>query len=221
MAGPLGARPICADPWCASCWAATSALLKASSAGERRRDVSTTEHPGRCGPCSDCTAALRDYEALLGFVSRLLRPARDPLLSFGIPPKLNQKLQRSRVSGAAMFVRPSRHKLPRGAKPHWVVYIRGKETIPTWPVTENALRLHASRYGPEGVADVAATSLVASEAQAIAADTEHSKSRKRRTTRTLREQVVELRRRGLIPAAIADTLNVADRRVKEILRDAA
>jgi hypothetical protein len=44
--------------------------------------------------------------------------------------------------------------------------------------------------------------------------------RRRPTTAPMRTQVLELYERGLILAAIADTLNVSDRRVQEILRDA-
>lgn len=44
--------------------------------------------------------------------------------------------------------------------------------------------------------------------------------RRRQTTTALRSQVAELYDRGLVLAAIADTLNVSDRRVRELLRDA-
>jgi hypothetical protein len=45
-------------------------------------------------------------------------------------------------------------------------------------------------------------------------------SRQRRSTPALREQVVGLHERGLLPTVIADTLNVSDRRVRELLRAA-
>lgn len=45
-------------------------------------------------------------------------------------------------------------------------------------------------------------------------------ARRRSTTGALRLQVAELYDRGLVIAAIADTLNVSDRRVKGLLRDA-
>lgn len=44
--------------------------------------------------------------------------------------------------------------------------------------------------------------------------------RRRPTTPGLRVQVLELRDRGLVVAAIADTLNISDRRVREILHGA-
>jgi transcriptional regulator len=43
---------------------------------------------------------------------------------------------------------------------------------------------------------------------------------RRRTTECLRVKVLNLHERGVVPAAIADTLNVSDRRVKEIVRAA-
>lgn len=43
--------------------------------------------------------------------------------------------------------------------------------------------------------------------------------RQRRSSAELREQVVGLRERGLVLAAIADTLNISDRRVRQLLRD--
>jgi len=44
--------------------------------------------------------------------------------------------------------------------------------------------------------------------------------RRRQTTPALRGQVTELYDRGLVIVAIADTLNLSDRRVRELLRDA-
>lgn len=43
--------------------------------------------------------------------------------------------------------------------------------------------------------------------------------RQQRTSATLRQEVVDLRERGLVPSAIADALNVSDRRVASILRE--
>ena len=43
--------------------------------------------------------------------------------------------------------------------------------------------------------------------------------RRRRTSEQLRREVAELRGRGMVPLAIADSLNVSDRRVSEILRE--
>jgi len=40
-----------------------------------------------------------------------------------------------------------------------------------------------------------------------------------RTTVPLRQQVADLRERGLVPTVIADVLNLSDRRVESILRD--
>lgn len=45
--------------------------------------------------------------------------------------------------------------------------------------------------------------------------------RHRRSSAALRAEILELHERGLIPAAIADALNVSDRRVKALLPKAA
>ena len=44
--------------------------------------------------------------------------------------------------------------------------------------------------------------------------------RRRRSSAQLRQEVIDLNKRGLVVAAIANQLNVADRRVKEILAEA-
>ena len=49
---------------------------------------------------------------------------------------------------------------------------------------------------------------------------DRSQRRRRQTTPALRGQITELYDRGLVVAVIADTLNVSDRRVRELLRDA-
>ena len=45
--------------------------------------------------------------------------------------------------------------------------------------------------------------------------------RQRRSTPNVKGQVLELHSRGVVTPAIADTLNLSDRRVKEIIRTAA
>src|SRR5262249_14504404 len=47
------------------------------------------------------------------------------------------------------------------------------------------------------------------------AEVARSTKRRRHTTKGLREQVRDLHRRGVVVAAIADTLNVSDRRVRQ------
>ena len=44
--------------------------------------------------------------------------------------------------------------------------------------------------------------------------------RTRRTTESMKTKVLNLHARGVVPAAISDTLNISDRRVSEILRAA-
>jgi DNA-binding NarL/FixJ family response regulator len=94
---------------------------------------------------------------------------------------------------------------------------------------------HLERYGPELLLETAATFLSAQELlelELAVAGHGHRNGkpaggkngkprlqRQRRTTPRLREQVLELHRRGLLPAAIADQLNLSDRRVAEIIAD--
>jgi len=48
-----------------------------------------------------------------------------------------------------------------------------------------------------------------------------TKKRQRRTSLPLRAQVLSLRRRGLVPSAIANALNVSDARVRAVLKQVA
>jgi hypothetical protein len=86
------------------------------------------------------------------------------------------------------------------------------------PPTEDALRRHARRFGRECVSGVAEAYGYTALAAELA---ETSGGRTRATSETLRAQVLALHARGVLPAAIADTLNVSDRRVKTLLREAA
>jgi hypothetical protein len=86
---------------------------------------------------------------------------------------------------------------------------------------------HAEKFGPELVVETAAGSLSADELAHLEAEIallgrrngKPARSRQRRTTDALREQVLVLRDRGLLPTVIADTLNVSDRRVQTILAE--
>jgi hypothetical protein len=78
--------------------------------------------------------------------------------------------------------------------------------------TVQALQRHAQRFGPEGVNEIAE---VYGDLTAVPASV--GPKRMRRTGLSLRSQVLALRDRGIVPSAIADTLNVSDRRVREIL----
>jgi hypothetical protein len=77
-----------------------------------------------------------------------------------------------------------------------------------------ALYVHAEKFGPEGVNETAQVYGVNMKVKKAAP----KPKRRRRTTAELRHQVLELHRRKIVPAAIADTLNVSDRRVAQILR---
>jgi hypothetical protein len=84
--------------------------------------------------------------------------------------------------------------------------------------TEAALRKHARRFGNECVSEIAdAYGLTATAAELA----ETSGKRQRRTTESLRAQVIALRDRGVVPAAIGDTLNISDSRVRKLLAQAA
>jgi hypothetical protein len=79
------------------------------------------------------------------------------------------------------------------------------------PSAERLLR-HAERFGPELVKETAAELGVSLRVKAGPRP-----KRRRRTSAELLAQVAELRSRGLLPAAIADALNVSDRRVRDVL----
>jgi hypothetical protein len=85
------------------------------------------------------------------------------------------------------------------------------------PPTVEAFHRHAERFGPELVRDTAAAFGIDLRARNTAA----KPKRQRRTGPSLKSQVLELRGRGIMPTAIADALNISDRRVREILRAAA
>jgi hypothetical protein len=86
---------------------------------------------------------------------------------------------------------------------------------------------HAELFGPECVVETAAAYLPAAEVARLEIELARlnrkggkprpAARRQRRTTWSLLEQVRELDRRGMVSAAIADTLNVSDRRVTAIL----
>ena len=84
--------------------------------------------------------------------------------------------------------------------------------------TAEGLHKHADRFSPDGVAEITdayrLTLLNVSAAPASKA------KRARRTSETMKTKVLNLHERGVVPAAIADTLNISDRRVSEILRAA-
>jgi hypothetical protein len=91
-----------------------------------------------------------------------------------------------------------------------------KRAFPKAPTVER-LHKHAAKFDAEGVKEIA---------DAYAIDFHLKKTnpeapkKARRTNDELRRQVVDLRARGLRTAVIADTLNVSDRRVQEIVRSA-
>jgi hypothetical protein len=84
--------------------------------------------------------------------------------------------------------------------------------------SELALQRHARRYGKECVSEIADAYGLTSAAAELA---ETSGKRRRRTSETMRAQVIALHERGVVPAAIADALNISDSRVRKLLAQAA
>ena len=86
--------------------------------------------------------------------------------------------------------------------------------------TEEAFRKHRHSHGGEGIAEVAGSydlKAAAREAKRL----EPKAKRNRRTNAELRAEVLALHERGLVPTAIADVLNLSDRRVKTLVQQAA
>lgn len=84
--------------------------------------------------------------------------------------------------------------------------------------TLDQFRRHAQRFGPDCVIETARGLLPDPQVQDLALDLGELAGGKRRpTTPSMTEQVIDLADRGLVPAAIADALNISDRRVAEIL----
>ena len=80
-------------------------------------------------------------------------------------------------------------------------------------------RIEYAGAGGEWNVEIPTLELSAKKQAALAAARAAGTGYRRRTTVPLRRQVAELRERGLVPTAIADVLNLSDRRVKSILRE--
>ena len=93
---------------------------------------------------------------------------------------------------------------------------RGHSTVLAVP-SGDALHRHSQRFGPELVNETGKLLGVDANVKRQPAKVK----RQRRTTADVSAQVVELHGRGIVDAAIADTLNLSDRRVREILTTAA
>jgi hypothetical protein len=83
-----------------------------------------------------------------------------------------------------------------------------------YSVTAKALEKHARKFGPDGVEEIAVW-----EGLALPADVTRKLPQKRRTTVGLKQQVADLRARGVLPSGIANVLNISERRARAILRD--
>jgi hypothetical protein len=91
-------------------------------------------------------------------------------------------------------------------------------TEPLAPPSHEALAKHARRFGRDCVAETALEYGLTASAAELA---ESIGSRQRRTSDELRAQVAALRQRGVVPAGIADVLNISDSRVRKLLAQAA
>jgi hypothetical protein len=89
---------------------------------------------------------------------------------------------------------------------------------------------HAELFGSELVVETAADDLTSSGLVVLETELallarrngkrngKPAATRQRRTTPDLQRQVTALRALGMVPAAIADTLNISDRRCRELIR---
>ena len=90
-----------------------------------------------------------------------------------------------------------------------------RSQFPDAPTSEE-LHRHVARFGPDGVAEIRDAYQVTMRSAPPT-----SKAPKRRhTTETLKAKVLNLHERGVVPAAIADQLNISDKRVSAILKAA-
>jgi len=84
--------------------------------------------------------------------------------------------------------------------------------------TSNEFHRHAERFDREGVNEIAAVYRI----ELNASPARQAGPRSRRHTRpALRQQVIELHQRGVLLTAIAEALNVSDRRINEVLAQVA
>ena len=84
-------------------------------------------------------------------------------------------------------------------------------------ITAEMFRRHADKFGPESVRETAAELGVELSRSTVTPARKAPKFR-RRTTASLTRDVREMRGRGVVVTAIADSLNISDRRVKELIK---
>lgn len=177
-------------------------------AAEYELDTEPTLHPYYCEHCKDCAEFIEEW-----WSDRL--PASVLELYRAISSKKEEVAPAYEAAAAAVYDK-SVPLLDTAGVPI---------ELPS-PTLKQFIR-HAERFGPELVVETARTCLTSDEVNVlelaiIECGRKNGKrttgSRRRRTTDKLEEHVLELDRRGMVRTAIADTLNIADRRVAEILR---
>jgi hypothetical protein len=168
-------------------------------------DPEVIRHAQDCGPCADCREALADYR-------EVYFPKRDSLISYGLPPRLTERFQRT--GKGPMFEPPTVVK----PAPGWTMHLvetgaDGIARVPSLPVTPKLIERHVKRHGPEMVVESGFELPPELAAQ--------GQKRRRHTSFTMKQQVRALRDRGLSQMAIADTLNISDARAKKLLAELA
>jgi hypothetical protein len=104
------------------------------------------------------------------------------------------------------------------ARTFWASRYRSeRDAVSLRPPTRDQLLRHAEKFGTEGVADVAREY----EIDMRRLKKEAKPKLRRRTNDELRGQVLELASRGVVKTAIADALNISDRRIDAILKAVA
>lgn len=112
-----------------------------------------------------------------------------------------------------------------GADSAWPVSQNGDGVLGRAPdgsrwhnLTAEMFRRHAEKFGPEMVKETAAALGIGLSPSTIREQKKAAPKYRRRTTASMVADAREMHARGVVLTAIADQLNVSDRRVKELLR---
>jgi hypothetical protein len=162
----------------------------------REQESDLPLHPNRCGPCPDCEEFIYWHEKKLWdeyYWRELAAAEQKGLRDFDASAPTLEQLRRH----TARF---------------------GLECLPKAEKTKNTCS--GSCLLEAAAAYLGVDELTLLEAELVRSTSSNGKpvrTRQRRTTGELREQVLALHNRGLRPTVIADALNIGDRRVQAIL----